>query len=183
MIRQSAFGIALSMLVLASGFTTTHAPGHTSTKKRPGHQNLSMSSDGSASYFIFNTAELEKSVFDQINRYRLSLGLPKLTLSEKITKQARIHSQNMANGKVPFSHQGFEQRVNAIPIAYSSAAENVAFNQGYSDPAAEAIHGWLRSREHLNNIKGDYDLTGIGVAVNAKGEVYLTQIFLKSDKR
>jgi uncharacterized protein YkwD len=52
-----------------------------------------------------------------------------------MSEQARIHSQNMASGKVPFGHQGFQQRVTAVAIPYSSAAENVAYNQGYSEEA------------------------------------------------
>ncbi|TBR61550.1 alkaline phosphatase [Westiellopsis prolifica IICB1] len=177
MIRQSAFGTALSMLVLAGGLTTTSL-GHTSTKNLFANQTLLNPSPQIASVATFKTTDLEKLVFERINRYRASLGLKKLTLNANISKQARIHSQNMARGKVPFSHQGFEQRVNAIPIRYISAAENVAYNLGYSDPAAEAITGWIKSPEHLVNIKGNYNLTGIGVATNNKGEVYLTQIFI-----
>ncbi|AFY35777.1 CAP domain-containing protein [Calothrix sp. PCC 7507] len=177
MFRQTAFGIALSTLVLASELTTASFPLHTATKKQI-HQPLSISSHQVASTTSFKTTALEKSVFEQINRYRVSQGLTKLTLNANITKQARIHSQNMANGKVPFSHQGFERRVTAIPLIYNSAAENVAFNQGYSNPASEAVTGWIKSPGHLENIKGKYNLTGIGVAANKKGEVYLTQIFL-----
>ncbi|MGJ5675096.1 MAG: CAP domain-containing protein [Nostochopsis sp.] len=176
MIRQSAFGTALSMLVLAGGLTTTSL-GHTSTKKLFANQTLLTSSPQIASAATFKTTDLEKLVFERINRYRTSLGLKKLTLNAKISKQARIHSQNMARGKVPFSHKGFERRVNAIPIRYISAAENVAYNLGYSDPAEEAVTGWIKSPEHLVNIKGNYNMTGIGVATNEKGEVYLTQIF------
>ena len=86
----------------------------------------------------------------------------------------------MAKGKVPFSHLGFKQRVNAITIGYSGAAENVASNLGYSDPANQAVVGWLNSPGHLENVKGHYNLTGIGVVTNTQGEVYLTQIFLRS---
>jgi uncharacterized protein YkwD len=179
MIRQSAFGIALSMLVLASGFKTTTS-GNTSKNKLFVNQVLSISSPPIATSINFKTTDLEKSVFARINRYRISQGLPKLALNPSITKQARIHSKNMANGKVPFSHDGFKQRVNAIALRYKSAAENVAVNQGYSDPAAEAFTGWLNSPDHLINIKGNYNLTGIGVATNSKGEVYLTQIFLRN---
>ncbi len=181
MIRQSAFGIALSTLVLASGLTTTYAPSHSFMNKQTLNQGLSISSSNQvASSSIFKTTDLEKSVFERINRYRVSKGLPKLTISANITKQARIHSKNMADGKVPFSHQGFKQRVTAMYLHYKSAGENVAFNQGYSDPAAEAVTGWLNSPEHLANIKGNFNFTGIGVASNSQGEVYLTQIFLRS---
>ncbi|MBW4424274.1 MAG: CAP domain-containing protein [Nostoc desertorum CM1-VF14] len=126
-----------------------------------------------------NNAGLEQSVFSQINNYRVSQGLPALTRNSAIDNQARIHSQNMANGKVSFGHTGFSQRVQAIGISYSSAAENVAYNQGYSDPATQAVQGWLKSPGHLANIKGNFQKTGIGVASNSKGEIYFTQIFLR----
>ncbi|QLE55823.1 CAP domain-containing protein [Nostoc sp. TCL26-01] len=181
MSRQPAFGIALSMLVLAGGLMAPPIPGHTSTKKVSDDSSLSILSNRVAtSSTTFQTTALEKSVFEQINRYRLARKLPKLRLNARITQQARIHSRNMARGRVPFSHQGFEQRVNAIPLRYNSAAENVAFNRGYDNPANQAVIGWIDSPGHLKNIKGNYNLTGIGVAANQQGEVYLTQIFLRT---
>ncbi|WP_017317042.1 CAP domain-containing protein [Mastigocladopsis repens] len=182
MFRQTAFGIALSMLVLASGLSSTSIPGQTSTNKSDHNKVLSIASRQVTSPIRPKSTDLERSVFDQINRYRASRGLPKLSLNTKISRLARIHSQNMANGKVPFSHQGFRRRVSAIPLRYRSAAENVAFNLGYSDPAQEAVSGWLHSPDHLVNIKGSYNMTGIGVATNSQGEVYLTQIFLRSPR-
>jgi uncharacterized protein YkwD len=126
-------------------------------------------------------ATLEQSVHQQINQYRKSRNLPPLTLDARITEQARIHSEAMASGRVPFSHDGFDNRVKAIAksIPYRSAAENVAYNQGYSKPDEQAVEGWLKSPGHLKNIVGDFDLTGIAVSKNAKGEYYFTQIFIK----
>jgi uncharacterized protein YkwD len=181
MSRQPAFGIALSMLVLAGGLMAPLIPGHTSTKNISDDSPLSiLPHQVVTSTTTFQTTALEKSVFEQINRYRTARKLPKLRLNPRITQQARIHSQNMARGRVPFSHQGFERRVNAIPLRYNSAAENVAFNRGYDNPANQAVIGWIDSPEHLKNIKGNYNLTGIGVATNYQGEVYLTQIFLRT---
>ncbi len=128
------------------------------------------------------SANLDQAVLQQINQYRASRNLPALKLDPRITAQALAHSQAMASGQVPFSHNGFQQRVATIgkAIPYSSAAENVAYNMGYSDPATQAVQGWLKSPGHLKNIQGKYNLTGIGVAQNAKGEVYFTQIFIQS---
>jgi uncharacterized protein YkwD len=86
----------------------------------------------------------------------------------------------MASGKVAFSHNGFEQRIKAISrvIPYSQVAENVAFNQGYSNPVQQSVEGWIKSPGHRTNIEGPYNLTGIGVVKNAKGEYYFTQIFV-----
>ncbi|AKG20826.1 CAP domain-containing protein [Calothrix sp. 336/3] len=182
MFRQTAFGVALSTLVLASGLTANSVPGHTSTNQILSRQALSGASQQIATSENVKTTDLEKSVLEQINRYRIAHGLPALTINQNISRQARVHSQQMAEGQVPFSHDGFKKRVNAIPLRYQSAAENVAFNQGYNDPAAQAMLGWLNSPGHLSNIHGDFNLTGIGVAKNSQGEVYITQIFLRSHK-
>ena len=184
MLRQTAFGIALSTLVIASGYMTAANPDNSSAKQPGRYQPSSLvTSQAKISNLGFETTNLEKSVFTQINQYRAKRGLKQLNLSEKISQQARIHSQNMATGEVPFSHQGFEQRVMAIPLKYTSAAENVAYNTGYSNPANEAVSGWLKSPGHLKNLQGKYNLTGVGVATNQKGEVYLTQIFLNVSKQ
>jgi uncharacterized protein YkwD len=125
---------------------------------------------------------LEQAVLQQINQYRASRKLAPLKLDARISAQAAAHSQAMAAGKVPFSHNGFNQRVQTIArsLPYSSAAENVAYNQGYADPATQAVQGWLKSPGHLKNIQGQFNLTGISVVRNAKGEFYFTQIFIRS---
>jgi len=123
---------------------------------------------------------LELSVHDQVNQYRDSLGLAFLDLNENISKEARIHSQEMAQGNVPFSHDGFDQRIEAISstLTYTSAAENVAYNQGYGDPVTVAVDGWINSPGHQKNMVGNFNLSGVGVAQNSTGEYYFTQIFI-----
>ena len=124
---------------------------------------------------------LEQSVHQQINQYRKSRKLPPLALDSRISEQARLHSEAMASGRVTFGHSGFEGRVKALSksITYRAAGENVAYNQGYSNPDQQAVQGWLKSPGHYKNIVGNFDITGIGVAKNAKGEYYFTQIFVK----
>ena len=124
---------------------------------------------------------LEQSVHQQVNQYRKSRNLPPLTLDSRISVQARVHSDAMASGQVPFSHQGFEERVrlSTKSIPFRSAAENVAYNQGFSDPGRQAVEGWIKSSGHRKNMEGNFNLTGIGVSKNARGEYYFTQIFIR----
>ncbi|WP_414572370.1 CAP domain-containing protein [Nostoc sp. CCY 9925] len=176
MIRTTIYGIGLATLFFGSGAIATSITEPTF---------IPMSSDISSdtvkiAQSTINTAAIEQSVFTQINNYRSSKGLPKLTRNSAIDNQARIHSQNMASGKVAFGHTGFQERLKAIRISYRGAAENVAYNQGYSDPATQAVQGWLKSPGHLANIIGNYNLTGVGVASNSKGQIYFTQIFLRT---
>jgi uncharacterized protein YkwD len=127
------------------------------------------------------TTTMETAVFNQINAYRATQKLPPLKLNATITTQARNHSVTQANTN-RMSHDGFQARVQAIgaTIPWAGAAENVAYNYGYSDPATVAVNGWIKSPGHLANIKGNYNLTGIGVARNAQGRVYFTQLFVRS---
>jgi uncharacterized protein YkwD len=123
---------------------------------------------------------LEVSAHNQVNAYRASKGLPAIAWNDAIANQARQHSAAMANGQTAFGHDGFQGRVQGSGVSYQGAAENVAYNQGYSDPVTVAVEGWLKSPGHLKNIEGNYDTAGIGVARNAKGEIYLTQVFVRS---
>jgi uncharacterized protein YkwD len=125
------------------------------------------------------TAALEQAVFEKINQYRYDRGLAPLTLDSTITQHSRLHSQDMAS-RDAISHDGFEQRIARLAqaIAHRGAAENVASNQGYTDPVEKAIDGWLHSPSHRQNIEGTYDATGIGVVRTEQGEYYFTQIFI-----
>jgi uncharacterized protein YkwD len=125
------------------------------------------------------TATLERDAFNRINAYRKTKNLPALVWNEAIAAQARQHSQNMANGVVPFGHDGFAARIAATKITYGGAAENVAWNMGYADPAKQAADGWFKSPGHEINIRGNYSLSAVGVVRNAQGKVYFTQLFIK----
>ncbi|MBD2458664.1 CAP domain-containing protein [Nostoc sp. FACHB-87] len=176
MIQNKISSAGVATLALIGGVTAFSAPVQTATL-----QHTQMSDNNIQLAQTVNTAKLEAEVFTQINQYRASLGLPALTRNSTIDNQARTHSQNMAQGRVAFGHDGFGARIQAIAVTipYSAAAENVAYNQGYSNPATQAVQGWLRSPGHLANIKGNYNLTGVGVAVNSRGAVYFTQIFIR----
>jgi len=122
---------------------------------------------------------LEQRVHQLVNQYRISKKLPPLTTDGVITGQARIHSHAMAERKVPFGHGGFGRRVKEISshFPHRTAAENVAYNRGYPDCVQQAVQEWLKSPQHRGNIRGNYRLTGIGVAKNREGSYYFTQIF------
>jgi uncharacterized protein YkwD len=175
MIKTTIYSVALGTIILSSGAIATPVTNPTFTPQSS--QELSNTVYIAASNI--DAAALEQSVFDQINNYRVSQNLPKLTRNSAIDNQARIHSENMAKGTVPFGHTGFSERIQAVGIPYSSAGENVAYSQGYSDPATIAVQGWLKSPGHLANIRGNFDKTGIGVGSNSAGAIYFTQIFFR----
>jgi uncharacterized protein YkwD len=128
---------------------------------------------------IASPGTLEAAVFEMVNSHRRSLQLPPLVADERIRALAREHSESMAAGKLPLSHEGFEARIAALGLPYARAGENSASNRGFSDPAASAVGRWLSSPDHRRNIEGDFDLTGVGVARSENGTYFFTQIFIK----
>jgi uncharacterized protein YkwD len=124
-------------------------------------------------------SEIERQVFDEINSKRTAQGLNALVWRDVIANQARLHSQDMAAGTAPFGHDGFTERFAAITkvIPASAGAENIA----YAPSVSLAIQAWMNSPEHKEQIFGNYDYTGVGVAWHAAGsEYYFTQIFIRS---
>ncbi|MFN4006088.1 MAG: CAP domain-containing protein [Chitinophagaceae bacterium] len=120
------------------------------------------------------------AVVAEVNRYRVEKGLAPLKILPFANEMAQQHSTAMALGKVPFSHNGFEQRIQSIQKKESRfierSAENVAY--GYLT-VNDLVAGWIRSNGHRKNIEGaGFNYTGVGIAANENGMFYYTQIFL-----
>lgn len=117
---------------------------------------------------------LERSVYNQIDRYRQSLGLPPLTSDPTVSAQARAHSEEMAqSGTLTHTMDSVDRQ-----RKYPTAAENIASTHSDPQPDLLAVQDWLASPAHKRHILGDYNLTGIGVAKNTQGEYFFTQIFI-----
>ena len=126
--------------------------------------------------------QLATEVLQLVNEHRAGLGLPALKMNAMITKVAASHSANMASGKVPFSHDGFDDRVAMINKQIKTAnawAENVAEGPR---TAKSVVDMWLHSPEHKKNIEGHYDLTGIAISKSADGSMYYTELFVHAGK-
>jgi uncharacterized protein YkwD len=125
---------------------------------------------------------LEAEVLERVNRHRHAARLGALRADPRIAEIARAHSRAMASGRRRFGHGDFDERSQAIEerlSPYRRVAENVAHHgRDRGDLPARAVAGWLRSSGHRRNIEGPYSLTGVGVAISGRGEVYLTQIFV-----
>ena len=129
--------------------------------------------------------DLEHYVHRLVNDHRVSLGLKALTFNPEMAAIARRHSQDMASGRVAFSHAGLERRGEQIAksIPHRTAAENIALKKAapVSGRAAAAVSGWLKSPEHRRNLEGDFDLTGIGIAQDSGGAHFFTQLFVSRE--
>lgn len=124
---------------------------------------------------------MARDVFERINRRRQSVGLPPLVWDATLSYLAAEHSREMAAGRRPFGHDGFEARMAAArsSIQVSRGSENVGRNTyPPSQVVAVAVAGWIESPGHRQNLEGNFTATGVGVARARDGEYFLTQLFV-----
>jgi uncharacterized protein YkwD len=126
----------------------------------------------------------ERRAFDLINAERQRRGLRPLVLDGSLTRLARYHSESMARGQY-LSHverDGLDLKGRAEVLGlhgWRALGENIAYNQGYSDPTAFAVERWMISEKHRENIlNGDYTHAAVGVARASDGTYYFTQVFM-----
>jgi len=127
-------------------------------------------------------SRVELETFSLVNQYRETSKLPPLVWDDAITKAARAHSKDMATGEVDFGHDGFSGRISRLKTVMTGlrcAAENVFMSDNLDQVARNAVARWLRSPHHLQNIRGDYNYSGLGVWQDKEGAIYFTQIFVK----
>jgi uncharacterized protein YkwD len=96
---------------------------------------------------------------------------------------ARQHSEDMARQNF-FSHAGpggdTTDRARSLGIrGWSALGENIAYNQGFDDPAAFAVERWMGSPKHRSNILSRmFTRSGLGIARAADGRIFFTQVFV-----
>lgn len=132
---------------------------------------------GLLSFMPPDSTGLVDGVLVQTNQFRKSQGLPGLMMREELNKIAKKHSMDMASGRVPFGHQGFDDReaqAKKVISGIHGFAENVASGQLTS---VEVVNLWKNSPGHRRNMVGAYKYVGIATATDKQGIIYFTQIF------
>lgn len=121
---------------------------------------------------------LEDEVTALTNAERRAAGCGEVTTDERLRAAARGHSQDMAANDY-FSHTSLDGSTfvdRAQEQGYPSpAAENIAY--GYATPA-DVVAGWMNSDGHRRNILNcSHRTIGVGLAYDANGRPYWTQVF------
>ena len=74
-----------------------------------------------------------KKSLQHTNEFRKKQGLPPLEWNQHLCDIGMKHSKDMADQRVPFGHQGFENRAKSIVFENGGVYENVAYCFGMSD--------------------------------------------------
>ena len=125
---------------------------------------------------------MEDAVHALINNERDAQGRSALAHDPVLREIARRHSQDMIQREY-FDHDSPDgmspfDRMAERGYSYRAAGENIAYNGGFSDPAAVAVNGWMNSDGHRRNILNtQFTHAGLGVARSERGTWFFTQVF------
>jgi uncharacterized protein YkwD len=128
--------------------------------------------------------DLERDCLREVNHQRVARGLAAMEADRSVLAVARAYSRQMAEEGF-FSHvdpDGIDvrQRLEKARIKWLMVGENLSYSNGYINPVATSIRGWMDSPGHRHNIlEGRYNDSAIGAWIAADGTVYFTEIFLK----
>ena len=133
-----------------------------------------------AHYTSASLSAQEQTAQNLLNSDRARYGLKALTLDPELCRLARIKSEDMRDNRY-FAHTSptygdVRQMLRTFGYAYNGAGENIAHHATVDKCQA----AFLSSPGHRRNILSSaWTKVGIGVAVDAKGFIYLTQIFCR----
>ena len=126
-----------------------------------------------------DASDLEKQMVDLINAERAKAGISALRINDKVTEVARAKSKDMID-KDYFSHTSPTygspfQMLTTFGVSYRAAGENIATNRSMQN----AHTALMNSSGHRQNIlSSSYKSIGIGIVANARGYLYITQMFI-----
>jgi len=130
-----------------------------------------------------DVSEIERRVFDEVNKVRERVGAGRLQWSAEIASAARLQSTRMMERGF-FGHSDPERgalvdRLKLADIPWSRCAENLLHGKGYIDPVRIAIISWWYSSGHRQNmIEPAFTESGVGVAFAPEETWFVTQIFI-----
>lgn len=122
----------------------------------------------------------EENAFLLLNRDRAANGAAPLTLDPVLCSIARAKSMDMKNNNY-FAHTSptygsVSQMLKTFGYRFSAAGENIAHHATVEKSQA----AFMSSQGHRRNIlSANWTKVGIGVVTDARGYVYVTQIFVR----
>lgn len=118
------------------------------------------------------TSDREQALHDLINQARTSKSLGDLRLSDRLSKIARAHSADMADGAKVLYHSCLTCRLDSWE--WSIAGENV----GVAGTIGRVHRLFMQSPSHRANVlRSPFRTVGVGV-VEKGGRLWVTEIFL-----
>jgi uncharacterized protein YkwD len=110
-----------------------------------------------------------------VNHVRAAAGLPALPWDERLAEVALRQVKAMAVRDTVFHNPHLMEEVDYAGLAWRGLAENV----GKGEQRATITSAFLASPSHRKNILGNYTAFGEAIAVDSRGHVWTSEVFIR----
>lgn len=121
-----------------------------------------------------------ESLLNVVNQYRFERGLDALVINERLNVIAKKHALAMMNTGYAFDYD-FSNRwleAKAANKRLVSFAENDAFSFPVKGIPGQVLQKWVKkARYNRNLLNRDFGETGIGLAMDRDGNIFVSQNF------
>ena len=125
----------------------------------------------------------EREIFRLVNVERSRSRLGSLHWDDDLALLARNFSRRMARDRFfdhvdPDGKSVVERAEDAGLRNWRRIGENLFVTERIDGFSEFAVHGWLRSPSHRQNILDrKWTATGVGIAIDRRGNIFITQVF------
>jgi len=126
----------------------------------------------------------EKSLHDEVNKYRTEHGLHELVLQFIMVKEAQEHARGRANGSISDAEVQSDMEIRWHTVEGKLGVPNVS-NEAYissqitTASAAEVVASWAADSIGQIILEGDYTQSGPGTGTASDGRTYIMHMFCK----
>ena len=158
----------------------TPAPSAIPTAKPPVPTAKPVQTPSAPDYTTDSLTTQEQTALKLLNQDRQRNGLPPLSLDPQLSRLARLKSEDMRDNRY-FAHTSptygsASAMLKSFGYSFNSVGENIAHHATVDKSQA----AFMSSNAHRRNILGSqWTKCGIGVAYDANGFVYVTQLFVR----
>ena len=132
-------------------------------------------------YPYYPLKDFDLSVFDEINEYRNSKGLPKLeflrgpflNITASYPNWLTENDIDFSDKERPENHSYFQERADQIKLRYvgiTRIGENLGFN--YPDPKS-LVKAWSQSEGHRKTMEGDFKYIAVASCGKFTNSIYI----------
>ena len=156
------------------------APGGAPAEERLSVSSLATPSATVGHYTIGSASAQEQEAYNYLTEDRNRYGLPTLPLDPTLCALARLKSQDMIDGGY-FAHTSptlgnASQMLRDYGYSFTSVGENIARHA----TVLKAHAAFLSSEDHRRTMMStSWTKVGIGVALDADGNAYVTELFVR----
>ncbi len=124
----------------------------------------------------------EKSIHDEINAHRVSLGKDKMVLQFLMMNEAKDYSQKMANGVQDLNTDAIKDQLDILKTNLKGDAAAVWVTTCMYENSDSVLSIALSNAEVKAIIEGDYNQSAVGAVKDENGKYYITHLLLRIPK-